>query len=293
MKRKIICTIMMGMLLTSVITGCGAVDNTTNTATTESVAKTDSNEYETTLKTDYSYPGTESGFAILDYFANEDGKTNKNASLVQFGKIKNITADDVVNAITDSGEYDSSWFNSTVRDADRVDATDEKDGWPNIDCAAYYTKDQDWKRSTKDQVKDDMWTLTFAYTSKAITNDTKICLSKESILTDGESADGEGVADTDKTKDYLGKPSGATLTVDKSDTDNKIIYTLYVYWNIGDNVVSTEYSGFTDTSQVTGKNIQTVDPDVFYVQPKKAYNERMAYDLERLNKDRTIYKYKF
>ena len=293
MKRKIICTIMMGMLLSSVITGCGAANNTTNTSATESVAQADSSEYEATLKTDYSYPGTESGFAILDYFANEDGKTNKDVSLVQLGKIKNITADDIIKTITDSGEYDTSWFNSTVRDADRMEATDEKDGWPGIDCAAYYTKDQAWERSTKDQIKDDMWTLIFAHTSKAITNDTKICLSKEIILTDGESADGEGVADTDKTKDFLGKPSGATLTAGQSDTDNKIIYTLYVYWNIGDNVVSTEYSGFTDTSQVTGKNIQTVDPSVFYVQPKKAYDERMAYELERLNKDRTIYKYKF
>ena len=46
--------------------------------------------------TDYTYPGTKSGFVILDFFMNEEGETKQDVSLAHLGAIKDITADDVL-----------------------------------------------------------------------------------------------------------------------------------------------------------------------------------------------------
>ena len=58
--------------------------------------------------TDYTYPGTKSGFVILDFFMNEEGETKQDVSLAHLGAIKDITADDVLELAADESEYDDS-----------------------------------------------------------------------------------------------------------------------------------------------------------------------------------------
>ena len=62
------------------------------------------------VKTDYEYPGTKSGFIMLDYFAKEKGKTKQDTTMAHLGKIKDIDADKIISIINESGQYDKAYL---------------------------------------------------------------------------------------------------------------------------------------------------------------------------------------
>lgn len=234
--------------------------------------------------TDYTYPGTKSGFVILDFFMNEEGETKQDVSLAHLGPIKDITADDVLELASDESEYDDSLLDVEANSFEdsSLEPVDEYKDWPTISFVAYHTKDMNWSQIRRDLIKEDMWTLLTSRTSGSITGSSSIPLTSSTIYQNGEPQDpDEAVEKVEVTPEYLGKPTTATLFV--SEPDGKVCYDMFVCWKIGDNVVYTEFSGqcFDD--------IQMIDSWPIHVTTEKGYKEEMQdkYDHAESNKQTT------
>lgn len=234
--------------------------------------------------TDYTYPGTKSGFVILDFFMNEEGETKQDVSLAHLGAIKDITADDVLELAADESEYDDSLLDVEANSFEdsSLEPVDEHGDWPSISFVAYHTKDMNWSQIRRDLIKEDMWTLLTSRTSGSITGSSSIPLTSSTIYQNGEPQDpDEAVEKVEVTPEYLGKPTTATLFV--SEPDGKVCYDMFVCWKIGDNVVYTEFSGqcFDD--------IQMIDSWPIHVTTEKGYKEEMQdkYDHAESNKQTT------
>ena len=119
MKKRLI---ILGMILAmATSTGCGSkagnADSQKQTADESGSQKEKDSENKSdkvikvksgSVKTDYEYPGTKSGFIMLDYFAKEKGKTKQDTTMAHLGKIKDIDADKIISIINESGQYDKA-----------------------------------------------------------------------------------------------------------------------------------------------------------------------------------------
>ena len=234
--------------------------------------------------TDYTYPGTKSGFVLLDFFMNEKGETKQDVSLAHLGPIKDITADDILELAADESEYDDSLLDVEANSFEdsSLEPVDECEDWPSISFVAYHTKDMNWSQIRRELIKEDMWTLMTARTSGSITGSSSIPLTSSTIYQNGEPQNpDEAVEKVEVTPEYLGKPTTATLFV--SESDGKVCYDMYVCWKIGENVVYTEFTG------QCYDDIQLIDSWPIYVTTEKGYKEEMQdkYDDAESNKQTT------
>ena len=301
MKKRLI---ILGMILAmATSTGCGSkagnADGQKQTADEPGSQKEKDSENKSdkvikvksdSVKTDYEYPGTKSGFIMLDYFAKEKGKTKQDTTMAHLGKIKDIDADKIISIINESGQYDKAYLEQSDTSS-KIDGDPVEDlgDWPTIDTERYES-DTENASTVKGQIEDDMWSLLASdvcfkengMEDSGMWNDSAVYYSDRKtpyINSDKELTTEE----IDQTAKVFGKPTGATLYTTKPD-ENGVSYQFYVYWKIGDNVAGIEYYGTTGKKSDQGADIQTISAFPCRISSEKSYKENIAYQ-DRTNEE--------